>query len=418
MTMTLGLSFSFAKAMYDTQVNTMDHNLFWKRCLISGTLARALAEKMAQPKPERFFLAGLIQDIGMLALNELESDTYGVLFHSASDHRELASFETSEFSADHAEAGAWLLSQWGMPDFYVQQVKSSHQSCNKSLSEETVIIPLSGLFAELWVRNERAQVMAELIEIGKSCNLFDNKEINDIVDRVSAQLPDLNAIFETNLSTNFSTSSLIEEGKQQLVTRNLKLIQDLAQAQSDACAARADQEKLKEQLKRDILTGVFNRAYIESISERAFYHAKERASPLTVMFLDIDHFKEVNDRYGHQAGDKALKHFARILVNTTGKGYYVGRYGGEEFVVIMPGMTAEIGLKLAARIRTALKQNPVGLSSGTELPLCASVGIAAYVPGQSDFLTAERLMDAADKSMYIAKKSGRDRAHAHALNNV
>lgn len=410
MTMTLALSFSFAKAMYSAQVNSMDHNLFWKRCLVSAVLGRVIATKLGQPKPDRFFLAGLIQDIGMLALNEIESDRYGVLFHSAADHQELAQFEKDDFATEHAAVGAWLLERWGMPDFYTSVVRSSHDKCTPSLKVEQKIIIFSSLFAELWVQGNGSDAMSTLMKKSRQCKLFSTQDITTIVNEVAEQLPALNSIFETNIQTDFSTANLIEDAKQQLVVRNMKLMQDLAQAKNDAAEAKASQEQLKDQLKKDILTGLYNRAYIETISARAFKHATDSTRPLTVMFLDIDHFKQVNDRYGHQAGDLALKHFARILVKATGKGSYVGRYGGEEFVVIMPGVTTDIGLTVAARIRDMLQKNPIKITNSVSLPICTSIGIACYIPRQKDFSSAESLLDAADKTMYKAKQSGRDRA--------
>ncbi|WP_086479386.1 sensor domain-containing diguanylate cyclase [Oceanospirillum sanctuarii] len=410
MTMTLALSFSFAKAMYDSQTNTMDHQSYWRRCLVSGVLGRVLACKMGQIKPERFFLAGLVQDIGMLALNEIEMDRYGVIFHSADNHSELAKFERSEFGTDHSEVGGWLLDHWGMPNFYVNLVKNSHRSAKEDLHIDEQIVIFSGHFAELWAQDEKPSVMSKLINESNKCKLFNTRQITEIVDEVSAQLPALNEIFETDVQTSFSVGQLIEDAKQQLVVRNMKLMQDLAKARSEASEAKASEEQLKEQLKKDILTGVFNRAYIESISAKAFKHSTENSRPLTVMFLDIDHFKQVNDRYGHQAGDTALKHFARTLVKAAGKGGYVGRYGGEEFVIVMPGVTTDIGLTIAERIRDFLHRNPIKVAAGIMIPICASVGIATHIPGQREFPTAERLMDAADKTMYQAKKSGRDRA--------
>lgn len=410
MTMTLALSFSFAKAMYDSQTNTMDHESFWRRSLVSGVLGRVLAKKLKQEKPERFFLAGLVQDIGMLALNEVEMDRYGVIFHSAANHNELAEFERSQFNCDHSEVGAWLLAHWGMPAFYVNLVKNSHRSANKDLPAEEKIIIFSGHFAELWVHEQKPDLMSRLISESDNCRLFTQREISEIVDEVSAQLPALNEIFETDLQTSFSAAQLIEDAKQELVVRNMRLMQDLAKAKSEASEAKANELQLKEQLKKDILTGVFNRAYIEAISEKAFKHSLQHSRPITVMFLDIDHFKQVNDRYGHQTGDTALRHFAKTLLSTAGKGGYVGRYGGEEFVIILPGVTTDTGLKMAKRIRESLEKNPITTPSGIRVPIRASVGIATHAPGQKEFSTISRLMAAADKTMYQAKKTGRDKA--------
>ncbi|WP_417594168.1 HDOD domain-containing protein [Oceanospirillum sp.] len=410
MTMTLALSFSFAQAMHDKQINTMDHQLFWRRALVSGILGRVLASKMGQVKPERFFLAGLIQDIGMLAFNEIEAERYGVLFRSAKEHSELVKFEQKEFSTDHAELGGWLLANWGMSDFYVDLVKNSHNTINRDTHIDEQIVIFSGNFAELWVQKEPSLVMSYLIKKNDKCGLFSTKEISAIVDEVSNQLPVLNEIFATNVKTPFSISRLIEDAKQLLVARNMKLMDELDQARKDASEAKASQEQLQEQLKKDILTNVFNRAYMRVVSDRAFRYSSDNSCPLSVMFLDIDHFKRVNDRYGHQAGDIALKQFAKTLVTASGKDCYVGRYGGEEFVILMPSITSDQAMIIAKKIREILQKNPVQIDQGIKVPISASVGIATYIPGQYEFSSAEHLMGAADKAMYQAKKNGRDRA--------
>ena len=418
MTMTLALSFSFAKAIHDCNMNSMDHESFWKRCLISAAVSRAIANHLELEMPERFFLAGLIQDVGMLAMNEIESERYGVIYHSARNHEELYRFEKAEFRSAHTEVGAWLLSFWGMPDFYVDLIKSSHNGCNIKSTDEQKCIVFASEYAELWVLDDTHEQMGKLLHEADKCKLFNSKEVEEILDQVNGQLPSINNIFETNIRTEFTPSELIEEAKHLLVERNLKLMQQLANAKTEVANAkievaevRASEKQLKDQLKKDQLTGVFNRSYVETISEKAFTRSLKTNTPLTVMFLDIDHFKQVNDKYGHQAGDLALRQFARALIKFSGKHCYVGRYGGEEFVVIMPGMSTDIAVTIADRIRTGLKKTPLKVSDNIRITLSSSVGIATFSPTQGHkFSNAENLLDAADKTMYQAKRAGRDQA--------
>jgi len=411
MTMTLALSFSFAKAMHDCNMNSMDHEVFWRRCLVSGLAARTIARHLKLEKPERFFLAGLIQDIGMLAMNEIEPDRYGVVYHSAADHAQLYLFEKAEFGTTHAEAGAWLLDYWGMPEFYVDLIRESHTECDKSSSGETKSIAFACKYAELWVQDNAEEKMSFLISNSDKCQLFSNKEIAEIIDAITAQIPSINNIFETNIETDFSPAELIEEAKHLLVERNLKLMQQLASARSEVKEARASERQLKEQLKKDQLTGVFNRAHIENISEKAFIRASKTGKPLTIMFLDVDHFKQVNDKYGHQMGDYALKIFARALAKYTGKSGYVGRYGGEEFVIVMPDISSDVAMTIAKRLREGLKKTPVKMDNNLRITLQASIGIATHAPGaKRSFNSVDKLLDAADKTMYRAKHTGRDKA--------
>jgi diguanylate cyclase (GGDEF)-like protein len=411
MTMTLALSFSFAKAMHDCDMNSMDHEVFWRRCLVSGVVARVIAKYQGLDKPERFFLAGLIQDIGMLVINEIESDRYGVVYHSAQNHDELHRFEKGEFRTTHTDVGAWLLKFWGMPNFYVDLIKNSHSECTSKSSPELKSVVFAGKYAELWVLEDTPEQMGNLLDQGDKCKLFSSNEITEIIEQVTAQLPSINNVFETNIQTDFSAADLIEEAKHLLVERNLKLMQQLAQAQTEVAEVRASEKQLKDQLKKDQLTGIYNRTYIESISEKAFLRADKTKTPLTIMFLDIDHFKQVNDKYGHQSGDLALKQFARALIKFSGKNCYVGRYGGEEFVVVMPGISSDIAITIANRIRLGLKKTPLKVADNIRITLSSSVGIATHLPSQGkSFASAERLLDAADKTMYQAKRTGRDKA--------
>jgi diguanylate cyclase (GGDEF)-like protein len=163
-------------------------------------------------------------------------------------------------------------------------------------------------------------------------------------------------------------------------------------------------EELARQAQTDALTGLYNR--------RAFYEAvnreRERCAryghPLSIILLDLDHFKSFNDKYGHLVGDQALCHFADVLSATLRSSDVAARYGGEEFVVLAPETDLEAGLQLAERLRAALRQSPL-LSDGEAIPITASMGLT-MLQGDDDVNT---LLSRADRALYQAKAQGRDR---------
>ncbi|HEY8490042.1 MAG TPA: diguanylate cyclase [Dehalococcoidia bacterium] len=165
------------------------------------------------------------------------------------------------------------------------------------------------------------------------------------------------------------------------------------------------QEVLQERAEQDALTGLLNRRALHSrlASELAGAAAEER--PLSLLMLDLDRFKQLNDAYGHAAGDQALSALAAELAGL-GEGAVSGRYGGDEFVVILPGLDAEAARAVGERVRRAVHGIRLAAPDGAEAPdLSVSIGLAAYPADAGD---AEELMQRADAAMYEAKRLGGD----------
>lgn len=163
----------------------------------------------------------------------------------------------------------------------------------------------------------------------------------------------------------------------------------------------------REQAVRDPLTGTFNRRFLNEFLTKLLPQAKRKRRPLSLLLFDIDHFKRVNDTYGHDVGDRVLMTFAQFLRDRVRQGDAVARYGGEEFVVALPDTDHREALQLAERIRQGAQQLAVLVGSVDE-PVCitASVGVATF-PQHGELV--EVVLGAADKALYVAKGSGRNR---------
>ena len=166
-------------------------------------------------------------------------------------------------------------------------------------------------------------------------------------------------------------------------------------------------ETLRSQAIRDPLTGLFNRRYLEETMERELNRVKRQGISLGVIMMDLDHFKEYNDTFGHSAGDELLSALG-ILLKSQIRGEDIAcRYGGEEFLLILPGASLEVALERAESLRQAVKemhQHHQGLK-----PTTLSLGVAVY-PDHGD--TGLQLIQAADAALYRAKQAGRDRVMA------
>jgi diguanylate cyclase len=160
----------------------------------------------------------------------------------------------------------------------------------------------------------------------------------------------------------------------------------------------------------DPLTKLPNRRALDEALMRAFHHARRHELPLTVLFLDIDHFKKVNDEYGHEAGDAALVGVADILSATTRASDFVARYGGEEFVLLLPSTPVEGGLHQSERLRKSVEATPV--QTGVRaIDLTISIGMAVFDP---QITSPEELLKLADDALLMAKAQGRNQVHVAA----
>ena len=161
----------------------------------------------------------------------------------------------------------------------------------------------------------------------------------------------------------------------------------------------------------DNLTGLFNRHYFTSHFEGLLRHAREQNRPIAVVMLDVDHFKSVNDTYGHAAGDQVLKELARRIQAGVRNFDLIARLGGEEFVVVMPETRTHEAQRASERIRQQIARTPFPISSPkNELPITVSIGVSGSEVGAED---SETMLRQADEALYEAKRTGRNRVVIH-----
>ncbi|MDP2227524.1 MAG: GGDEF domain-containing protein [Moraxellaceae bacterium] len=167
------------------------------------------------------------------------------------------------------------------------------------------------------------------------------------------------------------------------------------------------EEKILELSRRDGLTGVWNRRYLNELMTHDFAVARRSQTPLAVLMIDLDHFKHINDAHGHQAGDLVLKAAARTLQDGLREIDHIGRYGGEEFLVLLPFCDADTAMIIAERCRRAIA-NLKAEHNGQIVPVTTSIGVSAMA-ASAPVASIDALSAAADKALYEAKSAGRNR---------
>jgi diguanylate cyclase (GGDEF)-like protein len=166
------------------------------------------------------------------------------------------------------------------------------------------------------------------------------------------------------------------------------------------------QEALRDQAARDPLTGIWNRNAIFDVFRKELARSQREGNQISIVMLDIDHFKNLNDTYGHMAGDAVLRDFTRRITSSLRPYDAAGRYGGEEFLVVLPGCDLEAASRHAERLRMLISGEPFDTSEGRHSATC-SLGVAS-TSGSSPKDT-DSLIRAADAALYRAKRNGRNR---------
>jgi len=189
---------------------------------------------------------------------------------------------------------------------------------------------------------------------------------------------------------------------------NLSPLKDLGAIAMDELELWRHNRDLKRAAERDGLTDLANRRAFDAALDEAWRSFQRTKQPLSLLMLDIDHFKALNDHAGHQAGDESLRRFARILSDAAQRPIdLAARYGGEEFALILPDMDHAGALEVAYTIKTSLKEASIPHPIGIAGRLTVSIGLATLPPGSTDCI--EMLVARADSALYQAKRQGRDR---------
>lgn len=410
-TLTLALSFSLVKSLRSGKVNGINYPFYWRRVLIAATAARALADAMHQSLAEEIFLAALLQDVGILALDKAVPDLYRGSESVQRDHMALAALEKKRLQIDHAEVGGWLMRNWNLPSRLYRAIEHSHHVDFTASAEPAQVfercVALSGPVADLFLREPQHRHFAETALCAERSLGMDKTAFGQVLGTIGSMLPETEAIFETDSLSEQHPELILEQAREALMIRNLHALREINTLRAVAEISNSRALELEEETRRDAMTGVYNRAYLDRVLAREFEHSTRHKWPLSVAFADLDNFKSINDRFGHQAGDRILQATARILRGNTRETDLIGRYGGEEFVVVLPATDADTARSICERIVMAFQTTSHAIGSDHAI-VTISIGCATHGT-QISFANVADFMKAADQALYTAKLRGRNR---------
>jgi diguanylate cyclase (GGDEF)-like protein len=206
-------------------------------------------------------------------------------------------------------------------------------------------------------------------------------------------LPEITRDLDVPVRDEIFINNLLDLAREALANINLRALQ---QAQDIAS-----------QSQRDTLTSLYNRGYLNQVLEERFNQSKVAGRPFTLIFVDIDKFKSINDTYGHRGGDSVLVSISQTICSATRDHDIVIRFGGDEFVVFLTEAGEELGAKVAERIRATIEQRLHDAGEGNQIRVTVSIGFTT-MSENSDFRSANELLESADHNLYLAKAAGRN----------
>ena len=417
----LVLSFSLARQSMESSDHLEHYRRFWLRSFVQASAAEVIAAQFGSPSFRgECYTTNILSGLGKLAFLRAEPEKYLSCLQRATETGvPLARCEQEAFGFNHSKLSSVLLQQLGLPERCQLAIRGINDpSVVLSISDSArhpllEVTRLADAVASLLCDDTPAIALIHLEEALASIQLPQKLNAEQVIEAVQHHMEASNQLFDINPPELPSASELLQDALDQL-SRLADMANEPEQAQSVPVELLEENGRLKRRVadllhfsRLDSLTGLCNRAYLlQELAERAAIH-RVRGLSLGMAVIDIDHFKKINDTYGHQAGDQALKVVADTLSDALRDTDLVGRYGGEEFVAILEDSNAAGLAVVGERLRSRIEKS-VFVFEGKRIPITASVGLVEGQVFGSEQTFGEGLFAAADAAMYKAKKSGRN----------
>ncbi|TYO98481.1 diguanylate cyclase (GGDEF)-like protein [Geothermobacter ehrlichii] len=412
----IALSFVISEELRGCGEEGFDIDYFWRRAVTMAVAAELVAKFVGQPNDEAF-VTGLVADIGILLLQRDDPVVYRELLdeHCRRDVP-VSVVEKERFGFDHAELTATLLANWGLPDKVTVPVRFHHAPAEvQGKWQDTVeVVHLADQLSAIYHGSDMGRKVSELQALMTSRFGLSQPAVTMLVDSVAEKAREVFASFDLEPGEMMPYSQMLEEANEELREMNLsceQLVMELKQARerSERLAGelRQTNTRLRELVLRDGLTGLYNHRYFQEMVDHEIERVRRYGGCFSLLMFDLDHFKAVNDRFGHPVGDLVLKNIAEATVAAVRASDIVARYGGEEFAVILPHADSA-GLRVfAERLRRTIESLATEIG-GEKIRVTVSLGGTVFEAGSSH-LEKLTVIDTADRALYQSKALGRNR---------
>jgi len=401
----VSLSFSVVSTDDPRGCRGFDYDRFWAHSVACAVAARHLAGQGPSPAPEEAFATGLLAHIGkMVFAIGMPEDYPAVLQAAGGTLGRTEKYEAGCLGASHHDLGADLLVDWGIPERMAQAVRCQRvpegDIDDPGVRRLAAIVHAATDLADILCQAAPDNTLAARRQALGSSTFFHNEdEVDRAVTALRKEFKELACILSVSEGMERTPGELQAEAGAILSELSLA-----AQLQSDAIAE--ENRGLQEKALTDGLTGIANRTAFDERSARIWKEVTQKNCPIALVMIDIDHFKKFNDNFGNQTGDAVLQGVAGCLPGAVRRGDFVARYGGDEFVAILPNADQMTAAGICVKIRKAIEALVVSID-GRQHHVTVSVG-AALLPRPGKPYTPEMLIEAADQQLYVSKDKGRN----------
>jgi diguanylate cyclase (GGDEF)-like protein len=397
---TLALGFSLVDIRHKSE--GFDYVAFWHRSLYTATAARVLALSVPKVDPEEALLGGLLHALGVPALYQAGGEEYHHVFQSADgNYRGLLDAESLAFGFNHATLGGALAERWNLPPQLSAVLR--HFPAPERAAEElrplVECVRVGTVIAEIFTGANPSAALAEYRQAATESFGIRDEQADQLLSRVQDDAKNLRELFDLPAAVTLDVREILVQANEML--ENIAL-----DAERRYDALEGENERLELDASTDPLTGVANRRGLMRALNHEIALGLAAGHPVAFLLADLDYFKNVNDIHGHLAGDVVLKAVASALSEGVREAGTVGRYGGEEFGVVIPNVREGVAEAIADRLRERIEALDIACPPGPQLAVTISIGIAMLEPKGRP--TAEMLIGAADRALYEAKDSGRN----------
>ncbi len=418
----IALSFVIVQEFQEQRQGSFNLELFWRRAVTAAVAADVVADAVGHVDHD-LFIAGLLQDIGILVLFLSIPDDYtAVLDTKRVNNTSLCSVEKKQFSCDHTTIGALLLESWNIPKSIIEPIRfhHSHKDASEAFKKSALILEIADKIAAIYHglhSNSKAMEIRSMLE--KEWQLSPDT-ITTIIDTVGERSKEILELFAIDPGEIKPFSLIIQEANQELSALNLsyeQIVLELKQAKENseqlARELQTANKNLQKLASRDGLTGLYNHLYFHKLLEAERKRSIRYKQPLSLLLIDIDLFKNVNDRYGHPFGDTVLRSVSKTLLRLVRNCDIVARYGGEEYAIILPETCPKGAHVLAQRLRRGIEQEQITKQDHT-ISVTISIGLSGAKLIEEK-TSIQDLIKKSDQALYLAKNNGRNRVEINAI---